>query len=226
MPQSAVTWPALLIPTNVEFSPENSTRSGGVSAMGNEQITINPAARWRATMDISIRGEEKVLSWRRLRAHGRATTFLVPVFDRYRQRNQNGRKFALLGTASTGGDALNFDLSGWGQDDTVVYATLAEPAAINATQIAVNYAPGIDGLRPGHRFSIGNRMHEVTDTWQVDDGPTQIRFAPWLREAASAGAEINIERPVCLMRLANDNSGDAVLTNRRSGLITLEFTEA
>ncbi len=227
MAVSNADWPALLIPTNVEFSLENMTRTGGVSILGNEQVVQAPSARWRASLDISIRGEEKVLAWRRLRAHGRLSTFLVPVMDRYRQRNENGRKFGLLYTASIGCDELIFDLSGLGQDDTPVFATLAESAAINATQISVNYAQGIDGLRPGQYFSIGNRLYMVDETWQVNEGdPTQIRFTPWLREDVAAGTTVNIDRPACLMRLESDNSGETTLRYRRSGSFSLNFVEA
>ena len=227
-------WPATVFPRSGSFFLENQSRSGGISILGNEQVTVAPSSRWRAGFSGPIVTETSVLAWRAFVAAmgGRAGTVLVPKWEAYGPRDANGRRFEELATALYGDDALfkdgtNFDLSGFGQDDTPVYATLAEAAALNATQIAVNYAPGIDGVRPGQYFSIRQRLYLCTQTWQVDEqAPTQIRFSPWLREDVAAGATVNIDRPVCLMRFAQDQAGELELDMGRWGSGGLEFVEA
>jgi hypothetical protein len=177
--------------------------------------------------------ERTILDWRSFVGGmgGRAGTVLVPTWNVFRARDANGRRLDEKSAARWGGDidqeGVAFDLSGWGQDDTPVFATLAEPAALNATQIAVTYAPGIDGVRPGQYFGIGLRLYMVTQTWQEEEGePTQIRFTPWLREDVAAGGTVIIDRPVCLMRFAQDQTGELELDTGRWGNGGLEFVEA
>lgn len=230
---SAATWPVHLWPSRSDFMLENQSRTGGVSILGNEQVTVAPSARWKARLMIPAMNERTILDWRSFVAGmgGRAGTVLVPTWNVFRTRDANGRRFDGKSSARWGGDldqeGVAFDLSGWGQDDTPVYATLAETAALNATQIAVNYAPGIDGVRPGQYFGIGQRLYMVTQTWQEDEGePTQIRFTPWLREDVAQGATVIIDRPVCLMRFAQDQTGELELDMGRWGNGGLEFVEA
>lgn len=260
----AASWLPAIFPRAGLFYLENQSSSGGVSILGNEQVVVAPSSRWRARFSMPVVTETSVLAWRAFVAAmgGRAGTVLVPKWEAYGPRDANGRRFEELATALYGDGETNFDLSGFGQDDTPVYATLAEPAALNATQITVNYAPGIDGVRPGQYFTIGHRLYMVTQTWQTgggeplnslythrpwsdnrvwrDDipwdttsadeptGETQamIRFTPWLREDVAAGTAINIDRPVCLMRFAQDVTGELELDLGRWGSGGLEFTEA
>lgn len=233
MALAAASFPHLVFPRSGAFYLENQSRSGGVSILGNEQVTVAPSARWAARFSMPVVTEASVLAWRAFVAGmgGRAGTVLVPKWEAYGPRDINGRRFEELATAQWGDQLFDdngaFDLSGWGQDDAPVYGSLASSAAINATQIAVDYAPGIDGLRPGQYFSIGQRLYMVTQTWQSDEGaPSTIRFAPWLREAAPSGAPVILDRPVCLMRFAQDQTGELELDMGRWGSGGLEFVEA
>ena len=226
-------FPHLIFPRSGLFYLMNQSRSGGLSILGNEQVTVAPSSRWGARFGGPVVTEASAQAWRAFVGdmYGRAGTVLVPKWEAYGPRDANGRRFEELASAQWGNqhrdDGGAFDLSGWGQDDTPVYATLAEAAPLNATQIAVNYAAGIDGVRPGQYFSIGHRLHLVTQAWQAEDGqPTQIRFTPWLREAATSGTTVNIDRPVCLMRFAQDATGELELDLGRWGQGQLEFVEA
>lgn len=229
----AASWPVHLWPSRSDFMPENQSRSGGVSILGNEQVTVAPSTRWRARLTIPTNNERAILSWRAFVGGmgGRAGTVMVPTWNVFGTRDANGRRFNDQRAAAWGDDieldAVAFDLSGFGQDDEPVYASLAANAQVNATQIAVTYAEGIDGVRPGQYFGIGQRLYLVTQTWQVDEGqPTQIRFTPWLREGWAAGAPLIIDRPVCLMRFAQDQTGDLELDLGRWGSGQLEMQEA
>ncbi|WP_116654874.1 hypothetical protein [Pelagibacterium sediminicola] len=230
----ATSWLPAIFPRAGLFFLENQSSSGGVSILGNEQVVVAPSSRWRAQFSMPVVTETSVLAWRAFVAGmgGRAGTVLVPKWEAYGPRDANGRRFEELATALYGDDALfkdgtNFDLSGFAQDDTPVYASLSAPAALNATQIAVEYGPGIDGLRPGQYFSIGHRLYVVTQAWQEADGaPTQIRFSPWLREDVEQGTPVIIDRPVCLMRFAQDATGELELDLGRWGQGQLEFVES
>lgn len=229
----AADWPVHLRPRRVRFRPENQSRSGGLSTLGNEQVTVAPSARWRASLTLPAVNERTILAWRAFvgAMDGRAGTVLVPNFDAFTARDGQGRRLRSYPSYGWGGDleqdGVAFNLSGWGIDDSVVHATLAASAALNATQISVNYAEGIDGVRPGQYFGIGNRLHIVTQTWQVDDdSPTQIRFRPWLRAAVPSGTKVIIENPLCLMRFADDMTGDLDLDLGRWGTGEIEMVEA
>lgn len=222
-------WPPLLFPREAEFFPATQTVSGGQSISGSEQvISSGGAGRWRAVMSVPVRGEERVLALRAMLAglEGRLGTILVPKWDRFRQRDINGRRFSEVGATAYGDCSLNFDLSGWGQDENPPAST-GESSALGSTQISVNYAPGIDGVRPGQYFGIGPRLHIVQQVWAEDEeGASTIRFWPPLRSAVEEGTAVILDRPVCLMRLASDDAGQTVLTRRAHGVAQLEFVEA
>lgn len=227
MALNAASWPAALLPRKVDFFPENQSRSGGLSMTGSEQITLSPAGRWQARAFVSVRGEASNLALRAFVAgmEGRAGTVLVPKWERFRPRNANGRELAQVATAGYGCNEFNFDLSGFGQSD-FVHAALASNAAARATQISIKLIDG-DGPRPGHYFGMGQRIYRSSAVWQVEeDDPTQVRFWPWLRAADVAGAKVILDRPVCLMRFAQDDTGEAALSRAGSGSVVFDFVEA
>lgn len=226
MALNAASWPAAMLPRQVDFSPENQSRSGGLSMSGAEQITVSPTGRWKASATVSIRGEASNLALRAFVAgmEGRAGTVLVPKWERFRPLDVNGRKLSQVPSAAYDGQDFNFDLSGFGQSE-LVHATLAQSAAIGGTQVSVNLLNG-EGPRPGHYFGIGQRLYRASAVWQVDEeAPTQIRFFPWLRAAAAAGEAALLDRPVCLMRFAQDTTGEAALSKAGSGSVTFDFVE-
>ena len=222
----AATWPAGIFPRTGMFGFNSSTRSGGASIANSEQIiAANPS--WRARFSGPVVTEESVLSWRAFVAgmNGRAGTVLVPRWEQYGVRDMNGKMLSQVEAASYDRGGLNFDLSGFGQYEPV-HATLAANAALNATQISVNLIDG-QGPRPGQFFGIADRLHMATSVWQVEpDAPLQIQFSPWLRAAAPTGTRVILDRPVCLMRFASDQTGDLELDMGRWGNGELEMVEA
>lgn len=227
MVANAISWPHLLIPRQAAFTLDTQSRSGGLSMTGSEQITVSNSGRWKARLDIPVARENRVLALRGLLAQleGRAGTVLVPKWERYGPRDANGRRLSQMATAGYSGCGVNFDGSAFGQDD-FEHATLAANAASGATQVSITLEAGIDGPRPGQYFGIGQRLHLCQNVWQEDEGdPTQIRFFPRLRSAVTAGTRVVLDRPVCLMRLASDDSGDVMLDAGRSGTATFDFVE-
>lgn len=222
----ALPWPPQLRARSVSFAMDSPSRSGGRSLAGIEQIVASGVGLWRASLDIAVRREHEALAWRALLAglQGRAGTVLVPTRQAYRPVDRNGSPLSPCDVAGYGGGSFNFDLSGFGQG-ALTHATLASPAALGATQIAVTLVNG-DGPRPGHYFGIGERLYLVSAVWrETTAGPTQVRFWPRLREAAPAGERVILDRPVCLMRLAEDASGAATLDLGRFADVSLSFVE-
>lgn len=224
MAANAMEFPGALRPSRpATFHPENPSRSGGISLTGSEQVTISPAGRWRATLELPVYSELTALAYRAFIAQleGKAGTVLVPKWEVFGPRDMNGRRFSFRDTAS---DGLNFDLTGFGQSDQT-HAVLAAGAALGATRISVALLDG-EGPRPGQYFGLGQRLHLCQAVWQVSEGdPTTIQFWPRLRQAVPSGERVILDRPVCLMRLAEDMSGELDLDTQNQGRPTMEFVE-
>lgn len=222
-----IAWPLQLRVRSSSFHPDVPSRSGGLSITGFEQVTVSNAGRWRASVTLPLHREHQVLAYRALisQMQGRVGTILVPHFQAYRPRDINGRKFSTSRAASYGENGSNFDLSGWGQEE-YTHATLEIGAALGATQISLNLVSG-EGPQPGHYFGIGERLYLAHAVWQeTPTSPTQVRFWPRLREPATAGTRVILDRPVCRMRLADDGSGEVSFDLARFGDATLSFVEA
>lgn len=224
MAANAMDWPGALRPSRpATFHPDNPSRSGGASLVGSEQVTVSPAGRWRAKVELPVYNELTALAYRAFIAQleGKAGTVLVPKWEVYGPRDMNGKRLSFYDTASAG---LNFDLSGFGQSDQT-YATLAANASMGATRIDVTLVNG-EGPRPGQYFGLGQRLHLCQTVWEVtEDGPTTIQFWPRLRAAATVGDRVILDRPVCLMRLAEDLTGELDLDTENQGRPTMEFVE-
>lgn len=227
MVAQAIDWPSAVFPKSAKFMGENQSRSGGMSMTGSEQLTISNSGRWRASATAPVLTEESVLAWRAFVSmmEGRAGTVLVPKWERYGIRDMNGKEFDQVGVAEYDGDILNFDLSGFGQSE-FVHATLAASAAVNATRLMLTILDG-DGPRPGQYIGIADRLYLVQGAWQADeDASLQVQVWPRLRAAAAAGTRAILDRPVCLMRFAQDQTGELELDYGRWGTGGLEFVEA
>jgi hypothetical protein len=228
MAANAISWPPLLIPRQASFQIDVPSRSGGLSMTGSEQVTVSAAGRWKARLDVPLARENRILAMRGLLAQleGRAGTVLVPKWERYGPRDANGKRMAQLATAGYENCGLNADLSAFGQDE-FDHAELASSAAAGSTQISVTLAAGIDGPRPGQYFGVGQRLYLCQSVWQEEEGdPLQVQFTPRLREAGVSGDRVILDRPVCLMRLADDDSGNVMLDRGLFGTATFDFVEA
>ncbi len=227
MPANAIDWPAAVFPSRALFHPENQSRSGGASLTGSEQVTVSNSGRWRANLTLPVLTEESVLAWRAFVSlmEGRAGTCLVPKWERYGVRNMNGREFDQQPVAEYGEDTLNFDLSGFAQSE-FNHAQLHVPAAAGATQLRLIINDG-DGPRPGQYIGIGQRLYMVQSAWQeTETGPLRVQIWPRLRASAVMAERVILDRPVCLMRFATDQTGELELDMGRWGTAGLELVEA
>lgn len=225
----AYPWPVLLRPRVVTFSKAFTARSGGQSLSGTELVVASNAGRWQAELTIPVNArqrQDQVLALRALSAQlqGRVGEVLVPVYDVCRPRDVNGRIVGGHGAVSLDGETL-WDLVGLGQTEPV-YAEASALAPLGATQISINVLSG-EGLRPGHYFGVGERLHVASHAYRDEpDDPQIVRFWPPLREAVSIGTQILFGTMVCRMRQMEDSSADAALDFLRFGEVTLRFEEA
>lgn len=160
-------WPHQLSPTRLVFRRMATSRSGGVSISGSQQVTASNAGFWAATWEGPVHREEGTLAYRALYAalEGMAGEVLVPCVTRWRPRDQDGR----MVPSSHVGSAIPslHNLSGFDVEETPVMWVHAT-AARGASRLAVLH-PGVPGVRPGHYFGIGDRLYLVSRTWQVDE---------------------------------------------------------
>lgn len=228
MAGNAINWPAAVFPRAAMFHPGNLSKSAGPSLTGSQQFTVSNAGHWRArTVGAPVLTEESVLAWRSFVSlmEGQTGTCLVPKWDNYGVRDMNGRELSEVGIAPYDGDTLNFDLSGFGQSDDVVHAQLAASAALNATRLSVTVNDGA-GPRPGQYIGIGQRLYMVQLAWEEEEGdPLQVQIWPRLRAVAAIATRVVLDRPVCLMRFANDQTGELELDYGRWGSGGLELVE-
>lgn len=211
----------------------NPSRGGGPGLDGTEQLVVAPGGgRWTWSVTIQIRTRDDVLDLDAfvLGMAGRAGTAIVPIFDGQRAP---WNVYPLTGGFITPAKAAydhaidpaydtNPDTTG-----TLAFA-LSAPAAMNVTTLAVARATG-GVVRPGMFLSIGSEMHVVTALGAPDPGgpaTLSVSILPWLRDDHAAGAAVEFARPVCLARLASDDTGRMDLDLLRFGQVTLDFIEA
>lgn len=231
-------WPSVLVPSSEQWGLQNPSRSGGQSFSGVEQIVRSPASRWTGTLIVPCNRREKVLAMRALLAglDGRAGTALVGPMEVSRapwfvDPLTGGKITRCRGDRDAAKD-LNWDLNRDTSAD--LDFRLSSPAGMNATEITVQRNRG-GLLSPGMFFSIGDRLHMVTelntddptgDTGFAVPGAIKLQIRPWLRADYAAGTPVEFGRPKGLMRLASDDTGAMDLALSRFGTVTVELTEA
>jgi len=168
--------------------------------------------------------DDAVLAWRWVRAGGRSAVILVPACDGRGPAHR--ARIVPRGRGVPFSDGARFsDGAGFAQDYSI--ASLAEGAAMNATQIRISLGAGFQ-LLPGMRFSMpGGRLHEVVDLVDWDGGSLwTVKIGPWMVADWPVGTHLEFEHPVCRMRLASDDTGALNLALNRFATPTIEFVEA
>ncbi|AWN51590.1 hypothetical protein [Methylobacterium sp. 17Sr1-1] len=230
-------WPSVLIPSSEQWGLKNSSRSGGQSFTGAEQVVMSPAARWAASLTIPCNNREKILALRSATLLGRAQNWIIGPVEVTRAPWWIDPIYGTPVTYGIGARDAAVDPAYETHPDTA--STLdfraASPAPMNATQMAVYRFRG-GHLFPGQFFSIANRLYQIATLDSPD--PTDpntglavpeaivISFRPWLRAPVSTGDAIEFGRPVSTMRLASDDTGALALQLSRLGPATLDLVEA
>lgn len=221
-----ITWNPILRARACEPVLRNLAATGGRSPTGREQRVFGDAGFWVVPMrNIVVNTREKAAAYRAMAARLRqGEDILVPVCDLYTARGARSPAAAI---------------------------TVASSAALRATQIGLTCTE-VD-IQPGHYFTIGDRLHLVTeivsgpsaapfinpvatDTPFRDDEPWAdavaasaaytVKIIPPLRAAVAAGQAASFSNLYLRCVLQDLNDGDLDLDLGRFGSPSLPFIES
>lgn len=176
--------------------------SGGTAINGDESaIVTDGGGRWVADyQNAPLNRREKVMSWRALRAQLNSGTraIIFPICDARHQPVASRQHVPHSDDTPFSDDSL------YTSGDCEVEA--AADAPLRATTMTINPIALGKPLIGGERFSIDHptwrhRLYEIATV--LGDA---ITFRPPLREAVTAGTELNFSDPRCVMRLSGDMS--------------------
>jgi hypothetical protein len=192
--------PCIFAPDGIEVELEQRTISGGATINGAEDvIATDGGGRWMFELSDPYLDEiVTAKAWRAMSAYlGDGRAIVVRICD---ARHQPTAGFS----AVPHDDASPFsDQTEYVSGDSEVVVTA--DAALRATSLSIDIVELPEDLVAGERFSIAHptmldRLYTVTE---IDDDGT-IHFAPPLREAVTAGTELNFADPRCVMRRDGD----------------------
>jgi hypothetical protein len=227
-----IVWPPILKPNNGGYGQLLRSLSGGPSLSGFEQVVPQMTDRWQARYQVPVRTRAQMLAMRAMLGtlRGRTGTIALPAYEnRYApwRVDQYGRKFTprfvrlreLDGTAYADPAGLN---------DTLITATVANPAAQAATSIDIGITTG-SPPQPGNRFSLLSRLYEIGTVENLGPPYWRVSIWPWLRFAATPGTVVDFTTPVCEMRLTSDDQGQDAMQSldvMKYAAPVLQFEEA
>ena len=219
-----VLFPHQLLRQAAQFGISGQSMPSTSSISGATTVRPSLGAKWEAIAAFVMRTEEQHLAFRAFLAgmEGALGTTDVPAFSRFRPHDRDGHGVVACDIAKLS-DAQTFEHFGF-QNAPLESAILTESASLRATRIKVTY-PNSTGLRPGHRFSINGRLHEVQLSW-TEGGSNILQIQPPLRNAAGAGAVIEMHAPRCLMRFSSPDRPAYDDAMPRMQSVTLNFIEA
>lgn len=200
------TFPHLALWQDVQFYIAGQSLEPEESVSGDKTIVPTMRGKWMASAKFVLRGEAATLQWQAFLAQmqGRIGTTLVPCRSRYRPKDRNGLPLPFCNIGGMAG-SQTFEHFGF-QNTPVNRIVLASAAALRATELDLTLIDST-GLRPGQFFSIGERLHRVQLHWRPNGATHRVMIEPPLRAAAPAGARLEIERPVCKMRMVSETEG-------------------
>lgn len=224
-----IRWPCeVLRPTSVAFDIASRSLAAPASVSGVTQVVSTDAGLWKATYGgLVVKSRNAVIAHRAIAAllEGRLGSILVPTCRAYQPIPEGftaTTAAALLDEVPHDDDAEFDDDTGYsGSTASIELAANAPARAVSAT---VTIAYGGE-LEPGQFFSIGERLYRLRTVFYFSPTSAAITFRPPLREAASAGDYVEIDDPVCRMRLASDDAMDLELSLRRFASPTVNFIE-
>ncbi len=203
-------WPwDLFPPASERFRLGAVTITGGVSVGGQVRMSrTDGGGLWVCEAgEIDLFGRSTIKTARALEAQmdGGCTPIVVPAFEYPFQPRVDDT--VSVGVGHSDGSTFS---DGSLYASRAMEAVLAEAAALRATRLIV-MPIRLGPLEGGERFTIdhptrGPRLYTIATVAAPDEaGAVEITIRPPLREAASAGADVDFDHPRCVMRLANPN---------------------
>jgi len=218
-----VDFPYLLMDQSAKFRPAGRSKDSPQSVNGATTTVPSLAEHWTCSVTLLIKSRGARQQYEAFEAcmEGRVGTTLVPVHAQNRAGDQDGHAVSRCTVAGLA-DAQTWEHFGF-VSAPVATATVLEAAAVRATRLRLAFVNST-GLRPGQKFSIGERLYQAQLVWH--DGVSEIvQFHPPLRVAVAAGAEVVLDNPVCVMQLASEEDGEYDQLAPGMQSITLNFVE-
>jgi hypothetical protein len=219
-------WPSELKPASEDWSLRGGTRSGGQTFQGNEQTVASPTARWKASLTVPCSGRAQILALRRVLALGRSQLWTVGPYEIPR---------APWNVDFIGGKIVYGHGIEGGQDTAAALDFKAfGDSLISSTQLQIaRYKGGV--LEPGMLFTVAGRLYTIVGLTGETGIPGRqgapnttimLSIRPWLRQVITDGTPVEFGAPICVMRLASDDTAGLDLQFSRSGTATIELVEA
>lgn len=217
-----ILWPIrVLAPQKMSFDIAPRSLSAPASLSGASQVVASDVGVWKASyQDVPVFDHDAILTWRAIAAllEGRLNPILVPVTRFYQPTLDE----ALYKEVPHDDDTFFDDDSGYvGSTTSVRFASAAAVRAVSAN-VTIDYG---GTLQPGQHFSVGERLYRLRSVSYATDTQALITFRPPLREAVAAGTRLELDDPVCRMRLASDAEMDIELELNRRGVPKVNFVE-
>ena len=219
MTELTVTFPTRFRRSQFRAVPGNQIREVQKSIVGTESVVPTFATKWDFSGRISVLEENERLEWLAFVSdmQGGLGVTDLPVYAEYRPLDALGRELPRKGLPDI--DVFEH----WSfETSTQEFVTLAADVVAGQTEVSLTLAD-CQGMRPGHYFSIGSRLHIVTKSWS--DG-SQIRCSPPLRDAHSAGDTVEVANPVCRVRMIGEGNGVPTVELRPIDFVDPIFSEA
>ena len=176
---------------------------------------------WRAEMDLLCSNEDEYLALSSfLTAMRGGNTTVLPMTTQWLPNDASGRKLNGFQQApeytSTHEGWLGTPFGGY---------TLRAAAQRGHSFIDVN-APALSKLRPGHKISLGERMHEVIADSAIGEMETaqRVSLMPNVRDNQNVGAVVVVDQ--LKLRAQMESAGDLDTWNIPFGEVTAVFIEA
>ena len=221
----------LLIPANLKvrkqsFLPSNQSVSGGLSATGFEQVLAGPGGRWKASLSFHVDKRPEQLAYRGflVACQGRGVEVLVGPRDGIRPLDASGHSLNSRGVVLWDNGALFGTGGGW---STPIVATGTVAAAAAQTTTLTLFPIGNQGVEFGSFIGIVDRIYmAIGVATDAASGVQTVSIWPWLRAAVGDGQTVTLDKPLCRMRLATDDSGALEKSWKEVATPTIDFVES
>lgn len=212
------TWPATLVPRNIQIMPPRKT--GGLTTSLTEFVQVMPTIRppFTVTMEFDELTDGEVLAWRAFMAllEGRANTARLPLFDLWLRASDAAIG---AGIVSHSDGSYFSDGAGYLTGDLLGVTVSGVQGQRHITADFGSYGPLLEA---GQYFGLGEHPYIAGGvTWA--GSVATIRCSPTLRQDYAA---VSLKlKPTMIGRLTSDDGGALMLKNLRHGAPSITFQE-
>lgn len=189
---------------------DSPSTSAGSGQDGRSQIVFSEQRRWSGEITFVTLVGQKIMAARAIgsRLRGRVNILRLPVCNAGTPRFLGDVEayYRSLGVSAediAAGSLTFSDSARFSDGSCFALPDYAEPTVVSAALVGASEIrlSGYLGrnMTIGARFSIDDFLYEV-----AEKNGDQIKFNPPLRQAASAGAAVQVSRPFIKVRLATD----------------------